>query len=128
MSLAAWAPPVTARDPPSQKSFWTSTTIRARLPAGAPKSGSVMSTPVVRIGGDVSGLVEEVRGDAGLAARHLERVPRQLVHRCLVTCTGGAQRFTTDDLAADHQLPQQGTVVAIALRVGTDADELCLGD
>src|ERR1700712_545923 len=29
MSLATWAPPVTGSDPPSQKSFWTSTTMRA---------------------------------------------------------------------------------------------------
>ena len=30
MSLATRAPPVTGSEPPSQKSFWTSTTIRAR--------------------------------------------------------------------------------------------------
>src|SRR5450756_2724006 len=124
MSLAAFAPSATARDPPSQKSFWTSTTISARLPEGVPKSGSVMSTPVVRVGGDVPGLVEEVRGDAGLAARHLERVPRQLAYRRLVTSTRGAQRLAPDDLTARDQVPQQRTVVAVALWVGPDADEL----
>lgn len=31
MSCATWAPPATGSDPPSQKSFWTSTTISARF-------------------------------------------------------------------------------------------------
>ena len=33
MSCATWAPPATGSDPPSQKSFWTSTTISARFMA-----------------------------------------------------------------------------------------------
>ena len=66
IAAATAAPPATASEPPSQKSFWTSTTISARMAPPESSRG-------------------QHRRDRGLAARQLQALPRhrhQAARRC----------------------------------------------
>src|SRR5688500_12153543 len=97
MAAATAAPPATASEPPSQKSFCTSTTI----------SALVMSA------------LQIDRRDRGLAARKLEALPRH-AHQC------GAQPFAAllqrgevgRGLSSAHQRDLHELVVRAELRFG----------
>src|SRR5581483_10005216 len=70
MAAAAAAPPATASDPPSQKSFWTSTTINPRTastvrePARAPTAGPRRSLAAPPSGRGDAGVHPDVGGGA----------------------------------------------------------------
>src|SRR5687768_3755466 len=90
MASATAAPPATASEPPSQKSFWTSTTINAL----------VMSASQVG------------RRDRGLAARELQALPRHAHQRRAQAFAVLLQRGDTRiDLSSAHQRDLHQSVV-----------------
>src|SRR4051794_37316807 len=93
MSLATWAPPVTGREPPSQKSFCTSTTISARFMRGR---------LLVAL---------EARLDHRLALGELPCDQRKLGARPAVALARVLQRLTSDHLAPGDERHQQEAVV-----------------
>src|SRR5689334_11102593 len=93
MPAATAAPPVTASEPPSQKSFWTSTMISARV-TGQPLAGR-----------------DDGHGDGRVAGRELETLPRyrdQALAQVLARLLQGGDR---DDLARGHERALEQAVV-----------------
>src|SRR4051794_24843773 len=112
MARATPAPPVTAREPPSVKSFWTSTMISARrvmVASLGPRQGGV-------------GLHE--RRDGRLAAGELASGRGQLRHGPGVPRPGRGDGLGPDHLPALDELNQQRAVVAVVDGVVADADHL----
>src|SRR3954469_595045 len=121
MSCAACAPPVTGSEPPSQKSFCTSTTISARF--------MLARLAARRRPGDPPRSAAHVHGrDDRVALRQRAGRHGQLGAGEEVPLAHGLQRLPPDDLAALHQRHQQRAVVAVVLRRGADPDHLGLGD
>src|ERR1700726_1646168 len=90
MDRATAVPPATAREPPSQKSFCTSTMMSAR-------------TGLLYAGGDPPALgfftvTAEDRGDRGVAAGQLHGVRGEFSERCRVPRPGLPQGLASDDL------------------------------
>src|SRR5687768_5126241 len=120
MSWAAWAPPVTASDPPSQKSFCTSRTMSARfmIASVVVRAGTV--SPAAGGGG-----VSHVDGlDHRLAFRHLLGRRWQLGASTGVSVACLVERLGADDQAIPDQLDEERSVVAVVLRRRADADDL----
>src|SRR3982750_3532384 len=93
MPLATAAPPVTASEPPSQKSFWTSTMISARAML-QPLSG--------RNDGD---------GNGRVAGRELQALPRYRDQALTQVIAGILQGGRVDHGAVDHERALQQPVV-----------------
>src|SRR4051794_22063167 len=115
MACATAVPPVTASEPPSVKSFWTSTMISARR-------GMVTSL------GSGHRIRLHERRDGRLPARELATRRRQLRHGRRVPRPGRLERLGADDLAVLDQLHEQRAVVAVVDRLVPDADHLGLRD
>src|SRR5919199_2002290 len=111
MARATAAPPVTASEPPSVKSFWTSTMIRARR---------VMSAS---LGAARRGRRLEDRGDRRLAARQLPARSGQFRDGRRVPVACGLQGFGADHLALLHQPEEQAAVVAVVHGLVPDPDD-----
>src|SRR3954449_11021739 len=107
MSLATWAPPVTGSDPPSQKSFCTSTTMSACFMGG----GYSSATRLVRTGS----VPLEAGLDDRVALGELTGHQRKLTARALVSLPRGRERFAPDHLAVAHQRHQHRPVVTVVL-------------
>src|SRR5699024_4708038 len=123
---ATSAPPATASEPPSQKSFCTSTTIRAWAPrlSRSAMSASLISHPrCVRVV-DRTVLIEVGRLDHRLSSGHLQRVQRQLTARADMPLPSGSKVLLADDLASTDERHQQVAVVVITGRWPADADQL----
>src|SRR4051812_43905999 len=112
MSLATRAPPATGSDPPSQKSFCTSTTIRALdMDRGYRARASL-----------------EERRDDRFAPGHRLRLHGELGAGGRMPLPGRGEGLPTDDLAAADERDEQLPVVAVVARGGADPDHLRLRD
>src|SRR5688500_4993653 len=122
MSWAAWAPPVTASDPPSHKSLCTSRTMSARSMIASGVVRAWTGSPVAGGGGrsHVDGLAHRLR------PRHLLGRRGQLgaSTRASVACRG--ERLGADDQAVPDQLDEERSVVAVGLRRRANAEDLGL--
>src|SRR5688572_22909215 len=145
MSWATCAPPVTGSEPPSQKSFWTSTTISARFMGATVVGIRATQPPVTAVPRSVHNggarrsrattthetpkkSVSEVDGvQDRLALAEHPGDQRQLLAGGEVAGPGRLERLAPDDLAAAHQRHQQRAVVPVVLGRLADADHLGLG-
>src|SRR3954463_12386396 len=127
MAAATSAPPDTASEPPSQKSFCTSTMINALLIAAPPQTDpdEREATPAEQETSARASVVQELRRNRRVATRKLEGARRQFRQRPLVAGAGLGQRLAADDLPAAYEGAQQRPVVRTRGRLAGRDD---LGD
>src|SRR3954464_2783189 len=114
MSLATRAPPATASEPPSQKSFWTSTTRSPRVMLPRYPAAPRVTEP---------GWGSQVNGrDDRFASRHLPGGHPPLAARGQMPRASLVERLPTDGWPAGHQRDEQRPVAAVVDGGRADAD------
>src|SRR3954453_23117539 len=117
MAAATAAPPATGSEPPSQKSFCTSTTISARCPFCRTFSGMGGVLRVVADRGHVG-------GDGRVPAAELSSCGGGLGEGGHVPGRRVVQTLPSDDLTCGDQPSQQLSVVTVVQRLEADPDDL----